>query len=573
MTVRVWAAVLACLGLTAPALADDAPLAPGPGGGTKYALLIGVDNYTNESKSKSLRPLKFAQRDAHRLRSILKGQGYKVILMTENEAAETGDSKLKPTCANIEAKLGHLLGKNGKGGVIESKQTVLIVMTGHGFQLEGDSKNRDFFAPANAVPSLLDTDTLISLNDVIDRLGECPAEGKMLIVDACRTMIGKSGKEIAPLNPDQNPKVPNDVCVLFGCKTGQKSFEDEKLKHGLTSFHVIEALSKYGEPITWKAMSRQVRDGVSKAVKVGDQDPIDLTPDPDKNPVILTLSKPIGLVVPFPEDKAQEFQKLWASRLGRKQPVVEIPLDPNNRVLLKVVLIPPGEFTMGASEKDGGTPDDTPHHVTLTRHYFMGQFEITQQQFDTITGRRNKFDKVGPELPASGISFADAEQFCLDVTKLLKANKAWPTDPLEAPLGYECRLPSEAEWEYACRAGTATKFYLGQELPQGQANCAGFVGEPVKVGGYPKNPFGLYDMHGNVAEWCSDWYAPYDSTPAVNPTGPESSVVFKKKALRGSGYNAPVKDCRSAARSSYRVTGDNTADIVGFRVVIAPRTK
>jgi formylglycine-generating enzyme required for sulfatase activity len=166
-----------------------------------------------------------------------------------------------------------------------------------------------------------------------------------------------------------------------------------------------------------------------------------------------------------------------------------------------------------------GSPPDEPERrpgedqveVTLTKGFSMGKYEVTQSQWKRVAGKYpgELTAGEGGDFPVYGVNFAEAEEFCRKLTASARASGELPND-------WEFRLPTEAQWEYACRAGTTTATSFGNKLSSKQAN---FQGEPyngadegpslrraAKVGSYPANPWGLHDMHGNVFEWCRDWY-------------------------------------------------------------------
>src|SRR5262249_14127530 len=198
-----------------------------------------------------------------------------------------------------------------------------------------------------------------------------------------------------------------------------------------------------------------------------------------------------------------------------------------NSVGMQLALIPPGTFLMGApADEPGHFPNETPQHeVTLTRPFYLGLYPVTQRQYWTVTGTDpSHFDSRndgGPNHPVEGVTWEDAVEFC----RLLSFK--------EREAGRVYRLPTEAEWEYACRAGSTTPFAFGPGASSTQANFSGdhpyeegapgpYLQSTSAVGSYEPNAWGLYDMHGNVWEWCADWYRPdyYASSPAVDPPGP-----------------------------------------------------
>ena len=213
-------------------------------------------------------------------------------------------------------------------------------------------------------------------------------------------------------------------------------------------------------------------------------------------------------------------------------------IDLGKDVKLEMVLVPAGKFKMGspASEKER-SDNETQHEVTLTTPFYMGKYEVTQEQYEAVMGNNpSAFDK-GAKLPVTGVSWNDCQEF---IKKLNDKTKG----------GY--RLPTEAEWEYACRAGTSTAYSFGDKITPKEANSLfSKIDKPVAVGSYKPNAFGLYDMHGNVWEWCEDWKADYPAGAATDPMGPATG---SSRVLRGGSFNfAP-----SLARSSQRFNNSPT---------------
>jgi formylglycine-generating enzyme required for sulfatase activity len=221
--------------------------------------------------------------------------------------------------------------------------------------------------------------------------------------------------------------------------------------------------------------------------------------------------------------------------------------------IIEWVNIPAGTFTMGSDTNEvGRSNDETQHQVTLSR-FKMSSYEVTFEQYDAFceaTGREKLSDEGfgRGNLPVINVSWEDATAFA-----------AW--------MG--CRLPTEAEWEYACRAGTTTMFNTGNELNADQANFSysclegldqfGNAKNLEPVGSYAPNNFGLYDMHGNAMEWYSDWYGRYLPSSQTNPKGPVSGYGH---IIRGGGCDNCDAVCRSAAREGYPDLGG-----IGIRLV------
>jgi formylglycine-generating enzyme required for sulfatase activity len=249
-----------------------------------------------------------------------------------------------------------------------------------------------------------------------------------------------------------------------------------------------------------------------------------------------------------------------------------------NSIGMKLVLIPAGKFVMGSpageAERDA---NEVQHEVAITRPFYLGAYPVTQGQFQKVMGGNPSFFQPrnggSPDHPVEQVRWVGAHEFCRRLSELPEEKKA----------GRVYRLPSEAEWEYACRAGTTTPFNLGDALSSKQANFNGnfpyggaergpFLQRTAKVGSYPPNAWGLYDMHGNVYEWCQDWYDPdyYKKSPAENPKGPEKGVVptgFRHESfvvVRGGCWLDEARACRSARR--FRLQQSEPYRWTGFRV-------
>jgi len=240
--------------------------------------------------------------------------------------------------------------------------------------------------------------------------------------------------------------------------------------------------------------------------------------------------------------------------------------DLGNGIGLDMVAIPGGTFLMGSPETEGGYhKSQSPQHRVTVPAFFMAKFPVTQAQWEAVMGNNPSYFK-GKNRPVENVSWDDAMAFC---------------QKLSQKLGKDYRLPSEAEWEYACRAGTTTPFYFGETLTTDLANYDGnytyadgtkgeYRKQTTDVGQFPPNAFGLYDMHGNVWEWCADpWHENYHGAPTDGTIWSSSDESLNNvRLLRGGHWlNAPDR-CRCASRRRYE--RDNRLSSIGFRLLSFP---
>jgi formylglycine-generating enzyme required for sulfatase activity len=247
-----------------------------------------------------------------------------------------------------------------------------------------------------------------------------------------------------------------------------------------------------------------------------------------------------------------------------------------------MIWISPGTFTMGSPTNEAlRGSDEIQHVVTLSRGFFMAKFPVKQADYLALTSTNPSFFSTNHgyaqnlNLPVEEVSWNDATNYCALLTQHEITGGRISS-------GWAYRLPTESEWEYACRAGTMTAFYYGSALRSGMANFDGqieydaklgainnpsgiFLDQPTGVGSYEANAWGLFDMCGNVCEWCQDWYGNYPAGPVTDPQGPATGSA---RVVRNNSYFAYAQFCRSAERFISNPT--NTFGNVGFRVVLAP---
>jgi formylglycine-generating enzyme required for sulfatase activity len=548
-----------------------------PQAGRRYALLVGVRNY----KKDQLKSLKYTENDVNDLAQVLKDAGYKrVVLLTQKEGDKNVD--LLPTGANIRDQLKGLLEHR------KPEDSILLAFSGHGVQFKDDPEC--YFCPMDA--TLKDKKSLVSLTEIYKELEKCGAGSKLLISDACRndpqSDLAKDtgGPKVESVTRPQMQKPPGGVAALFSCSEGQRSFESDELKHGIFFHYLIEGMkgkapNKKGE-VTLQSLIVYVNDEVPDRVKE------DIGPRENQVPHLVgDLRGSVPLI----------------SR------VLGLSAEITNTIGMKLVRIKPGRFQMGSPKDEEGRFDsEGPQHaVEITRPFYMGRFTVTVGQFRAFVkaaeyeteavadgqggwgynaatrkyeGRKKEYSwrevgwKQTDEHPVVNVTWNDAVKFCEWLSRKEKKTYA---------------LPTEAEWEYACRAGTGTRYSSGDaeaslkkvanitdaslkaKLDADFAKTWVFQswddGHPftAPVGSFQPNAWGLYDMHGNVFQWCADWYGEtyYADSPIKDPKSPESG---KYRVLRGGSWADDARHCRSAHRvgvgPAFRGNG------VGFRVVL-----
>jgi formylglycine-generating enzyme required for sulfatase activity len=241
-----------------------------------------------------------------------------------------------------------------------------------------------------------------------------------------------------------------------------------------------------------------------------------------------------------------------------------------NVATVQLCWCPAGKFVMGSPRREPERrPDEEQVEVTLTKGFWMAKFETTQGQWKRAMGKLPAPPTAelpeDDDLPVGNVNFAEVEAFCRKLTELTRKSG-------ELPAEWEFRLPTEAQWEYACRAGATTATAFGDKLSSKQANFKGkpyngaepgpSLGRAVKGGRYPANAWGLHDMHGNIFEWCRDWYHP------KLPGGVDPDLYLSAAASRvrrGGCWADEGWPCRSAFRLQFEP--ERRYDHIGFRVV------
>ena len=246
------------------------------------------------------------------------------------------------------------------------------------------------------------------------------------------------------------------------------------------------------------------------------------------------------------EDSILKLNTLISLMQEENMPPIGAPIAMNDVIMSSIdwATIPAGSFLMGSNLKEiNRVSDETQHRVTLSG-FKMSKYEVTFEQYDAFCEATNR------ELPDEGWGRGQHPVI----------NVSWD-DATDYATWMGCRLPTEAEWEYACRAGSTTPFNIGKSLSTIQAKIEG--NETNEVGSFAANAWGLFDMHGNVSEWCSDWYGPYPSTAQINPKGPKTGTG---RVYRGGSWGDGANRSRAAYRSNSHP--ENSYSNLCFRLVL-----
>jgi sulfatase modifying factor 1 len=575
----------------------------------KIALLVGINKY----EKRGFRDLQYAERDVAELTKVLVPAGYQVYLLTGSS-----DGNRRATLTNIQKAVDVVLRARTKNDLI------LVALAGHGLQAEVPGPDRklqaeSFFCPCDAEQG--NPKTMLSIGWLFGEIDRRGGGRNLLLVDACREDPtrgrGMDGGTVKTL--------PEGVAVLFGCCAGQKTFETKNAGggHGVFFHYVLEGLrgqarNEVGE-VTWNRLVEYVSQKVTRETpRLLKDSAIEQTPNlianlPGVPPVLLPASRktPALLAAPFNEATAKARQLEWARHLGKANFV------DTNSLAMRLALVPPGTFLMGSTAAEverakSNSPEAKPewfayekqHRVRLTRPYYLGMHEVTVGQFRMFVDASGH--KTDAERDGQGVGYSESEAKLAKGPKFTWKNPGWPQTSdhpvvnvswndadafcrwLSKREGRTYRLPTEAEWEYACRAGTTTQFNCGDA--EGSLHLAGNTGDqsfrlkhrlaPLEgswddgnaftapIGRFKPNAFGLYDMHGNVWEWCQDtFWQDYEALPIDNPA---NLAAGPARSIRGGSWNNLSWACRSAFRNA-DAPGYRGHDL-GFRVVaVEPR--
>ena len=556
---RIMLLLLALLCSTTPSFSAD-----------KYALLIGVTQYQKSQMNDP--PLSFPEADAAAVGSLLKANGYTVKTLLGKQATQ----------AAVEQELQVFEQQGSEGGV------VLIGLFGHGVQYGSDA----YFCPWNTTLRQVqdsvgnttgklepDPSSMTTMKRLLDALNLAGASNRVLLADCCRNdpSAARGGLNDRAFGSQlKSSDLPPGTAAVFSCSSGEKAFEHADWGHGAFTKAFLDHFSAGG--LARDASVTSMLFPLSKRVNS-----LVSAKSPEKSQQINPILN--GIV-----DLQLEIKPAGVAEM-RRNPEMQprVSADVPSAGGLEFVRIPAGKFVMGSppGEPDRSSDEGPQHEVTISKDYFAGKHEVTVGQilhwlnspgvvveeswidFSSSdcpvkrSGSRyvlNTMSRFGEseQQPMVEISWYGADAYC-----------AWlrQQDPT-----HRYRLPTEAEWEYMARGGTTSAFWFGDVCNGEQANVDGkypygttrkgpYLQATSAVGSYAANSFGLYDVVGNVWEWCSDGRRSYSSAAVTDPIGPSGS----SRVLRGGSWNNSPYNARSADR--YLNTPDYRSDHYGFRVV------
>ena len=508
----------------------------------KYALVIGNGNYTGISK------LNNPVNDANDMETALKALGFNVEKVINGNLEQ-----METAILNLKRRLG--ASRNIYG---------FFFYAGHGVQSNGENYLIPVTADNIRTESQL-RDRAVSLQFILDSFSEAGNELNMIVLDACRDNPfgwARSGSRgLGVVN-----RAPSGTVVMYAAGAGQTA-SDGTGKNGLFTSHLLTNL-KTPSLSVFEIFDRTMSSMID--VTGGNQHP-ELSLRAGGTTSIYLGSRPTPSPTPSP---AQPTPHIYYFDLA-------------DIISENFVRINGGTFTMGSPANEAGRENNETQRQVTVSSFYMGKYEVTQKEYQEIMGYNPSYFK-GDNLPVEGVTWFDAIEYCnkrsqkegltpvYTITGRTPAS-GYPITTAEGTANWNnngYRLPTEAEWEYACRAGTTTPFNTGNNITTNQANYDGYypynnnakgtsLEKTTPVGNFAANAWGLHDMHGNVFEWCWDLYGDYASGAQTNPRG---AVFDNYRVIRGGGWSYAAANTRSAERngiSPYFRSYD-----FGFRVVL-----
>ena len=565
-----------------------------------WAIVVGINQYENFRGKQ----LNYAVRDAEQIGQFLKRHaGFNVLLCTDNSEPFVGGFQTRPRRNNLINLL-----KNGIGRA-RGADNFWFFFSGHGAL--GD--HQDYLLTCDFVLGSIQ-DTAIPVDFVIGSLMSCSPQNITLVLDMCRYGIEDGSKSIGEIGVQTIENANHQgITTIFSCGRGEESYEIPEIKHGAFTYALMEGLKQYSTPRELEQYLGHRVPQVNKKFGKPAQNPL-IIPEPGYKydlpllflPSRQTKDKPFqqkahpsfsssrsvqDLTQRSHPEKAEkqfsdiftvpsvlnaqifEFEVVTIDAYGQKNESMrqqsQYLIEGLDEVRFEMVVIPSGTFLMGSSERRP-TTNEVPLHSVTIEPFLMSKYPITKSQWKAVA----KLEQVkiplklqpsrsgGAKHPIVEISWDEAVEFC---------------DRLSRKTGHVYRLPSEAEWEFACRAGTTTPFHFGETITPDLANYDGtftYHSEPkgenrkkaIDVGSFSlANAFGLFDMHGNVWEWCMDhWHENYNKAPATGEAWLDNGKNLSR-VIRGGSWTSEAAKCRS----TYRQISDTNhkSNNTGFRIV------
>jgi formylglycine-generating enzyme required for sulfatase activity len=589
-----------------------------------WAITIGINRY------QWLRSLQYATTDADAMRQLFLAElGFEqVVHFTDTSAPIPQDYGPDLVSQPTYTTLKRFLRERFNQPFLGNGDNLWFFFAGHGIR----HQQRDYLMPSDGDRADL-PNSAIPIHYIAERLRNSGADNVILLIDACRSYEGR--RDGVGIGEERQ----QGVITLYSCSPEESSYEIEELRQGAFTHILLQSLRLQGEGncATVERLYQRLRTYVPRLTRQYKRDvqtPYGAWEPPSKNHLILlprqaTLGDVMALKLDAQQAEIERnltaAEQLWIrvltvspgdpqalagiKRIYQGTAPTSVPISPPDQkaikefkvatfdtqtqririekkqaefcteeiadgITLDLMVIPGGTFAMGSPEGEGDD-DEKPQHEVTVEPFLMGTYAVTQAQWKAVVN----LPKVDSELqvdparfkgsnrPVETVSWNDAVEFC---------------KRLSQHTGREYRLPTEAEWEYACRAGTTTPFHTGKTLTSDLANYDateiygdGFKGEyreqTTDVGSFPANAFGLYDVHGNVWEWCQDhWHKNYADAP-TDGSAWLSTDENASRLIRGGSWIYYPSYCRSAYRINY--TPDLRYYSFGFRVSCsAPRT-
>lgn len=551
--------------------------------GKRYALIVGVSTYR---PGQPLTKLPYTENDANELAKVLTAGGYQVTLMTQAVGRTEGKEILAPMSDFIRDQLDAMLNNPN----LRADDMVLVALAGHGVQyelIEGDKKSAKFyFCPTDAdiakitsANDITEQNRILDLAELYTSLNTCKAGGKLLLVDACRNDPSKPGvtRSTASVTLPPLPPPPGGTAAFFSCSAHQQAFEDKDLQHGVFFHHVIKGLKGDADTstatrpadgqVTLAELSENVASTTYDYVRTkynGAKQSPELKGEFRVTMPLIALKKVAAnstrSSLPMPGTPLPKSPASLADAAFEGKQAGEVR-EFNKALSLKLAWCVPDTFMMGTP---GALDAEAQKSVTLTRGFWMGQSEVTQAQWKTVVEtepwKGQQYAPDGPAFPVTYVNHDDALAFCQKLTERDQSEKL-------IPMTWKYDLPTEAQWEYACRASTKFAYSFGESTSSAASYAWYQVNEPKEVRKKRPNPWNLYDMHGNVWEFCGDNFEP----KLPGGKDPFVSTGGSDWVLRGGSWYNGIQVCRSAHR--YRQPPDYKSHNVGFRVALVPATK